>query len=139
MVELGAVDSVEGLVDLMVVPLDGGDSALGNQLQSADLLVGGLSRGAAAVAGRRGGCGDHIAGLLRSDESSRGHCEVVLVGLRSCVWVGDLEDDLEKIDLIDGGLDCSYGSDDVVLDDEKMLQRRGKEFYLSFSAMSLRA
>ena len=93
-VVLGAVDSVEGLVDLMVVPLDGSDGALGNELESADLLGGGLGGGAAAVAGRGGGCGDNSAGLLRGDESSRGHCDVGWRRLRSDVWVGDLEGDL---------------------------------------------
>jgi hypothetical protein len=87
LVELGAVDGVEGLVDLVVVPLDGSDSALGNQLESARLLGRGLGRGATAVARRGGGGGDDSAGLLRSDVSCGGHCDVVVVG--------DLEDDLK--------------------------------------------
>jgi hypothetical protein len=72
-VELGAVDSIEGLVDLLVVLLDGGGGALGHQLQAEDLLIGGLGGGAARVAGRGVGGGDS-AGLLRGDESSGGHC-----------------------------------------------------------------
>jgi hypothetical protein len=89
----GAVDGVEGLVDLVVVPLDGGDSALGNLLQSANLLVGGFGRRAAAVAGRSRGADDRV-GLLRGDESSRGHCNVLCRSSSDDGVVGwdDLED-----------------------------------------------
>jgi hypothetical protein len=88
-VVLGAIDGIEGLVDLVVVPLDGSDSALGNELEGAGLLSRRLGRGATAVTGRGGGGGDDSAGLLRGDVSSRGHCDDVVVG--------DLVDDLEDL------------------------------------------
>ena len=86
-VVLGAVDGVEGLVDFVVVLLDGSDGALGDQLHGASIL-GGLGRGAAAVARRGGGSGRHdSAGALRGDESGRNHFDV-LGGLRSEEVVG---------------------------------------------------
>lgn len=82
-----------------MVLLDGGDGALAEGLHGAGLLGGGLSRGAAAVAGSGGARGNGRAGLLRGDDCRRGHCGCVLV------WVevrsdgfdggGDLGSDLE--------------------------------------------
>lgn len=84
-VVLGAVDSVEGLVDLLVVSLDGSDSALGDLLEGAGLLARGLGRGAAAVARRGRGGRDGSVGPLGGDESKGDHCEVGWCGLRSGV------------------------------------------------------
>lgn len=75
-VVLGAVDSIEGLVDLLVVLLDGSGGALGDQLQGENLLVAssGLGRGAARVAGRVGVGGPAGDWVLSGEESWVGHC-----------------------------------------------------------------
>lgn len=86
LVVVGAVEGIEGLVDLGVVPLDGGDSALAEGLHGAGLLGAGLGRGAAAVARSGSGRGDCRARLLRGDVSSRCHFDFwVWVDLR---WWG---------------------------------------------------
>lgn len=87
-VVLGAVDGIKGLVDLLVVLLDGSVGALGELLHGAGIL-GGLSRGAAAVAGRGGGrgCGVWREGAGTADGTGRDHFDV-LGGLRGEEVVG---------------------------------------------------